>query len=353
METIFIVFKANFKRILNDKTKFLISLFVPVIAIALAMFTNYIAKPSINIGVIKIGNFSEENRIISLLNATDGVNVKIADNKLIKTDVILGKYSEVISFKKAFNKEQALANINDYFDFYTVSDKTLNSGMEKLIKIYLVSNKPLSTESLQKQLQKGQLSTAERTISFLATFLLITCVINAASIIKDKQENTFYRFMYSPNTQFQYVLGNVLYNYVFSYIQFFIAIVSTYLIGMRIGIGLGSLLCYGLLLVLVATTFGTLLGCLFKKELYANLFAGSISLNLSLIGGAFIVYDKMPKGLQVLSAFTPIRWVIKSVDLLEKGVMYKVNPMLVLAGFCLIFSVAASVLCMKTKVEFK
>lgn len=353
MGTIFIVFKANFKRILNDKAKFLISLFIPIIAIILAMFTNYIAKPSINVAIVKNGNFSEENRIISLLKATDVVNVKIADSKLIKTDVILGKYSEAINFKKAFKRGQALANINDYFDFYTVSDKTLNSGMEKLIKVYLVSNKPVNTDMLQKQLQRGQLSTAERTISFLAMFLLITCVINAASIIKDKEENTFYRFMYSPNKEFQYILGNVLYNYVFSYIQFFIAIVSTYLLGMRIGIGLGSLLCYGLLLVLVATTFGTFLCCLFKKELYANLFAGSISLVLSLIGGTFIVYDKMPKGLQILSIFTPNRWVIKSVDLMEKGIMYKVNPMLVLAVFCLIFSIAASILCVNTKAEFK
>lgn len=353
MNTIFIVFKVNFKRIFNDKVKFMISLIIPVIAISLSMFTNYIAKPSINIGIVKAGDFSEEKRIISLLNETNGVNVKIADGNLIKTDIILGKYSEVISFKKAFNKGEALVRINDYFDFYTVSDKALNSGMEKLIKLYLVSNKPFNIYSLQEELQKGQLSPAERTVSFLATFLLITCVINAASIIKDKEENTFYRFMYSPNKEFQYILGNVLYNYVFSYIQFFIAIVSTYILGMRIGLDLMSLLCYGTLLVLVSTTFGTFLGCLFNKELYANLFAGSISLILSLIGGTFIIYDKMPKGMQILSVVTPNRWIIKSIDLLERGVIYKVNPMLVLVGFCVLFSIAASLLCTKNKLEFK
>lgn len=353
MGTIFIVFKANFRRVTNNKSKFFISLFIPIIAIVLAMFTNYISQPSINVAVVQSANFSEGNRIVSLLKETSGMNVKVVDNKLIKTDVILGKYSEVITFKKEFKKGEKLGNIKDYFDFYTVSDEKLNQGMEGIIKTYLVSNKTINIDSIDEELQKGQLSKAARIISFLATVLLITCVVNAALMIKDKEENTFNRFMYSPNKSFQYILGNVLYNYVFSYIQLFIAILTTYILGMRIGIDLRTLLCYGLLLVLVTTTFGTFLGCLFKKELYANLFAGSISLILSLIGGTFIIYDKMPKGLQILSTITPNRWIIKSVDLMDKGTANSINPSIVLIIFSLVFSLGAALANKISKVEFK
>jgi ABC-2 type transport system permease protein len=159
--------------------------------------------------------------------------------------------------------------------------------------------------------------------------------------------------MYSPNKKFKYILGNILYNYVFSYIQLVIAITITNILGMRLETSFGILLCYGLLLTLLMTTFGTFIACIFNKELYANLFAAAISLILSLIGGTFIIYDKMPKGLQLLSTFTPNRWIIKSVQYLEKGTVSNVNPMIVLVIFSVIFSIAAAFMNVMKKVEFK
>ncbi len=351
MRIIFLVFVSNFKRALSDKKKFFINLLVPVLTIVLAMSVNYLSSPSLTIGIVKNANFQEGNRIISLLKNTKGIKVKLADAKLIRTQTILGKYDGIITINKNFKKNE-VTDIYKYFDFYNVKDAKTNDMMKKMVGTYLVSNKPINMESAIGEAEGGTLTKGERIISFLATVLLITTVVNAAVIIRDREENTFYRFMYSPNKKLKYILGNIMYNYVFSYIQLFIAISITHVFGMKLEITFGTLLIYGLLLTLVMTTFGTLIACIFNKELYANLFGSSISLILSLIGGTFIVYDKMPKGLQTLSTITPNRWIIKSIQYLEHGTTSGVNPMIVLIGFSVIFSVAAAIMNVVHKTAF-
>ncbi|MDT8716932.1 ABC transporter permease [Clostridium sp. 19966] len=352
MRVIGIIFLSNFKRVLSDKKKFLISLLVPVVTIILAMVVNYSSSPSINIGVVKNVNSQASDKLVSLLENTKGVKVKIAEDKFIKTETILGKYDGVIFINRDFDKS-AITDIGKYFKFYNVKDSSTNDMLKGLVSSYLVSDKPIDMESTIAKLQGQTLSKAERVISFLATVLLISAVVNAAIMIKDREENTFNRFMYSPNKGFKYILGNVLYNYAFTYMQLLIAIIFTFILGMDFGMSSLTLLAYALLLTLLMTTFGTFIASIFKKELYANMFAGAISLVLSLVGGTFIIYDRMPKGLQALSNITPNRWIIESVKYLEKGAAGTVNPMIMLALFCLIFSIAAAVMNKMRKLEFR
>lgn len=351
MRVILVVVVSNLKRALSDKKKFCVNLLVPVIVIVLAMFANYVSNPSMNIGIVENVNFQEGNRIISLLKNTKGIKVTLTDDKQIKTKTIIGKYGGVIFLNKSFSKNE-VTEIDKYFNFYNVKDTKTNDMMKKLIEIYLVSDKSINMESVIRGAEGGTLSKEERIISFLATVLLITTVVNAAVIIRDRKENTFYRFMYSPNKKFKYILGNILYNYVFTYIQLFIAIMVTNIFGMELEIPLATLLIYGLLLTLLMTTFGTFISCIFKKELYASLFSAAISLVLSLIGGTFIIYDKMPRGLQLLSTITPNRWIIKSVQYLEHGTINRINPLIVLMIFSIIFSIAAAFMNSVRKVEF-
>lgn len=352
MSTILIVLKSNFRRAFNEKAKFIISFLVPLVAITCAMFANYIGTPSINIGIVEKSNFEEQQRITNLLKDTNGIKIKNADENTLKTDLILSKYDGVITFKKDFSKGDVNENsIKEYFDFYTIKDKKIAESMEGIVKAYIYTDKAISLESMDSEFEKGQLSKACRIISFLLTVLIITSVINGAVITKDKSENTLLRFMYSPNKRFQYILGNVFFNYIISYIQLSFALIITKVLGMDLDISLTYLLLYGLLLVLVTTTLGTFIASLFKKELYANMFASAISLTLSLIGGAFIPYDKMPKGLQILSNITPNRWVIESVNYLENGLTTSFSPIAILVVFSVVFAIAATVVTKMQKLE--
>lgn len=343
MSTIFIVFKNNFKRAFNEKGKFFINFLIPVVAIVLAIFVNYLSTPSINIGVVSKKDFAEQKRMVSLMKQTKGINIKAADISTIKTDTILGKYDGVITFKKQFAKGE-VKNIDDYFDFYTVKDKRINSAMKGIVKAYLYTDKSINMKELSKTMDDNTLSKTTRILSFLAMTLFITCTVNAAVIIRDKSENTFCRFMYSPNRNIQYILGNVMYNYVFTYIQLVLSLLLIKLFVITLSISYGTLLSFGLVLVLLATTFGTFMTCIFTKELYANLFSSAISMILSLIGGSFIVYSKMPHGLQVLSSINPIRWVIKASDYLQRGSADSLNPVIALLAFSIVFALVSAVI---------
>lgn len=342
MRTIFLVFITNFKRAYSNKKKFFINLLVPVAAILLAIITNYISSPTLNIGVVQKKYSESGNRIISLLKSTKGLKIKMAEGKLIKTQVILGKYDAVIIIKRDVDKN-AVQNFDKYFEVYNVKNSKINIEMKNMIKRYLVTNKALKTDKLIDEMQDGSLSKAERIISFLATVFLITSVVNGAVVIRDREENTFYRYLYSPNGKFKYIFGNVLYNYVFSYIQFFISISIVNIFGINIGIAFEKMVVYGFLLILVMTTLATFITCIFTKELYANMSSAAISLILALIGGTFINYNKMPYGLQKISVIIPNRWIIKSVQYLEYEKYNSVNPMLILMAFSVIFSIAAVV----------
>ncbi|URZ05628.1 ABC transporter permease [Clostridium felsineum] len=342
MRTVILICICNFKRVYCNKKKFFINLFVPIVAIILAMTVNYVTTPSLNIGV-SIKGSNENNRIIRLLKRSKNVDIKIVQGTLYKTDVIMGKYDAVVKLKDNSNNVEV----------YSIKNKKTGEDIKKLIKAYASTNKPLNMENIMKNEQIGGLSEAERIIAFLFTVLLITSVINEAVIIRDREENTFYRFMYSPRSKFNYILGNVIYNYVFSYAQIFLASCIITICGVSIGSSLSKMLLYAMLFTLVITTLATLIVLIFNKELHANMFSAAISIILSLIGGTFISYSKMPKLLKTLSEITPNRWIIKSVHYIQGEAYNSINPMIVLVIFSIIFSLLAFIVNEFKKVEFK
>lgn len=351
MNTILIVFKSNIKRALNQKEKLMISIFLPLVAILFSMYTNYVGSMSINIGIFEKATFQEGKRIISLLENTDGINIVNVDERYMKTDSITGKYDGVIIFEKEFNRGSNIS-LDEYFTFYTVKDKKIITAMSDVIKKYIKSEVPVNMEDVKEYMDGGSLSKAQRTMAFLSMILIITAVINGAVIIRDKYENTIARFMYSPNKRIQYMLGNIMYCFMICYLQMVLAIIISNLLGMDIGLSLGMLLFYGIILSLLATTFGAFISCLFKKELHANIFAGAIGMILSLIGGAFISYEKMPLALQTISNITPTRWIIKSVASFQNMNTDGVSDIMVILFFCVVFSVAATIANKMQKVEF-
>lgn len=58
---------------------------------------------------------------------------------------------------------------------------------------------------------------------------------------------------------------------------------------------------------------------IFKVELQVNLFATCIAMILSLIGGTFIAFEKMPVMLQQISVISPVRWFIDNVNGMVQG----------------------------------
>lgn len=141
------IFNNNFKRNINKKSGFLVTLLFPIIIVILGVMANYISKPSFNIGILseykneQVLNESEKNiytDMVKALKSTQGIDVETADFKTVKTDIITGKYSAVIYFNKG------------NFELYSIKDKSTNNILEYLIESYKEDSTPINISKLQE-----------------------------------------------------------------------------------------------------------------------------------------------------------------------------------------------------------
>lgn len=337
----FLVVKNNFKRAFKHKGKFLLIFMIPTIAIILTVFANSLMKPAVTVGVVHNVICEESNRIIELLNKTNGLRIEEANKKSIHTDVIMAKYSAVIEFEKKF-KSNEIDDLERYIGIYSQKNN-IEQDIVKLLKYYLSNNKALDFKDFSKELFQQEMSTAERIMGFIIMCLFITTTMTASIIIKDKEEGILTRFKYSPNKITNYTLGNLIYNFMITCVELVIALIIISIFNMNIGISFIQFFILALLIAFVATAFGTFIGSAFKTEMQANLAASAIALITSLFGGAFIPIEKMPNGIKFISNFTPTRWIIDLTSTIESRqvVAHGNRALLILVAFgtsCLVLS---------------
>lgn len=281
----------RFKRASYHKSKFFIMLFIPVIAAIIGVIANSFDTSSLNIGLITKNVQMSQN-----LNAIKNVHSKTLKSKDdITTDLIMGKYDVIVNINDKNYSVKNVRSIKNINIHKLINDVKNNQTQNKILSDYETSKK---------------LTAMSKTISFLTLMLFITCTLNASSIIQDKQQGILDRIKTSSSKPINYILGNILYNFSLTFCQTLIALGLAKLFKMTHNISLIQLILVAILLSLVATTFGTLMGIVFNNDLYANLTASLVSLLLSLFGGTFIPFENMPIGLQKVGAFSPTRWFV-------------------------------------------
>lgn len=291
MNTILTVIYNRYKRSLFHKKKFLLLLFIPIIAAIIGVAANSINSTSLNIGLI-----TDNSEYVSSINSIKNIHSEIVQDKNnLVTNIIMGKYDLVIDFSSKDISIQNVKSIKNIDTDKLINDVKLNQTDNKTIDDYETSNR---------------LTPMNKTVAFLILMLFVTCTLNASLIIQDKKQGILDRIKVSSSKSIDYILGNVVYNLSLTFVQTLIALTLTKIFGMSANISYLQLLLVAILLSLVATTFGTLMGFLFDNDLYANLTASIVSLLLSLFGGTFIPFDNMPTGLQKIGAFSPTRWFV-------------------------------------------
>jgi len=293
----------------------------------LGIIANYANNSVANIGVVYSGENLKAKTVMQALNDTVGIEARLANSDMINTDVILGKYTAVVEF------------MEDSFTLSSVKDQNTLLHLENLIKNYIQNPTAVNADFLQEH----NLSIAQRTTAFILLFLMITATMTASLMIKDKNNRTFKRFLHSPQNAVTYLLGNITYNFVITYFHFFASVSVMELLGINLGISYLNFLVMGIWIATLATAFGTCMASFFNNEMYSNLLSTCIVLILSLIGGTFIPFHKMPTGLQYISGISPWRWFIRIVMSMEQGNNWFSNrqSLLILTLFIVVFSLIA------------
>lgn len=330
-----IVLNNNFKRGFCKKSNFLVKFLIPIIVVMLGIAVNYVSNPSFGIGIVASEQTPKVKTTIETLKQTPGIEINNADPNMLNTDMILGKYNAVITFT------------GDDFKLSSIKDKEHLSHLEELVTRYMADPTPVDTSLLTEY----QLSIAGRSTAFILLFLMITATITASLMIKDRHNGTFIRFLYAPQSVVTYIMGNIIYNFVIIYLQFFISMSMLKLLQIPIGIDYWDLLAMGLWIAAMATAFGTCIASLFKSELYAGLMSSCIVLILSLISGTFISFQNMPTGLKHISIISPWRWLIRTVVSMEQGSDWfsNIQHIWILTLFIVVFFLVALVKIKNTK----
>lgn len=163
------IIRSNFIRRFSKKAAFLISFIIPVIVVIIGILANIVSKPSFLIGFIDNSPTKETNGIIQMLDSTDGIDVRQANQASQKTDIITGYYSAVIEFK------------NDDFIISSVKDQMTVEKLAKIVNYYKTNASIVSSD----EIFGNSLGISQRICAFILLFLMITATINASLINKD------------------------------------------------------------------------------------------------------------------------------------------------------------------------
>ncbi|MGL5820201.1 MAG: ABC transporter permease [Sarcina sp.] len=279
------------KRATYNKKKFILMLFIPIIASIIGIFANSFSTSTLNVGVISSQNIYEER-----LNSIEDITaITIDDTEKTTVDLIMGKYDLILNMDSK-SLHQNIRNVKNINIDKLITDITATSPLNKSLADYETEN---------------YLTPMNKTISFLMLMLFITCTLNSSTIILDKKQGILDRIKTSSSKPINYILGNTFFNFCIAFLQTLFALFVAKAFNVADEIPLIQLGIVALLISLVATTFATLMGIIFDNDLYANLTASLLSLLLSLFGGTFIPFENMPEGLQVIGSFSPTRWFVQ------------------------------------------
>jgi len=317
---IILVVKNNIKRELKNKGKFLVIFFMPTIIIALTVVGNFLMKPSVTIGIVNESKEQENLQLIELLKKTENLKVNTANKESIKTDLIMGKYSVTLDLK------------DDDIEFYS-EDGYRKKEIERLVYLYKENNYNVDLKQFSPELFKESMSMSERVMALVSMCLFITTAMTASILIRDKEEGILTRFRYSPKKVSVYTLGNLIYNFLITLTQLAMAFIISGLLKIDIGMGGKEIILLGFIITFVSTSLGGFIGSAFKTEMQANIMSSVVAVISSLLGGAFIPIDKMPKAMKLISNITPTKWIVSLTSEFENSLFITLNTSLVILLF--------------------
>jgi len=331
---IYLVIKNNLKRSYNNRILFILMFVLPIILIVLGSFVNQINTVSMRVGILVGNDKSINTQLFHVLDQSKGIQYSLADKNHVNTDLITGRYHFVLDFRES----------EGMTDFEILSyTSSLNTEIKDLLRTTFDTRVPIDLSDGQG----NSMTSAQRMTAFLLTLLMITSTLNASNLIKDKSTGTLKRFCYAPTTTASYVGGNIMYNMILAICQIVFSVLFMKLFHLPYELKTSNILILGLIIISVATAYGTFISIISSSEMKANITASSITVLLAIMGGTFVPVDHMPKILKTISVVSPVRWIIEITQSMENniGVLSHFIPYLILvSGTVLLYFITAILL---------
>ena len=328
---LYIIIKKESLKHLRKPFLFGLFLILPALVLSLSLYLGEYLQPSYTIGMI-----SNSNRSTSLSLKDDTISIVRANAATYRTDLLLGRYNAVIyplenGTIEVFALDTRIksiletylsspnANLISHTSPSTTTLPTIPSGPSlgdnhSNIAIHMSSSASNQTmpnldefkEVLQANENRLSIFGKGMCYMFLTLFILSTALI--CSLNKEKAEHIITRTRLTSTSSFTLLFGFFLFYLAVNFLQVLIALPFIILLPFSTDISILAFIITGFITALIATSSALLMVNVTSSDLAASSYASCFVIIISVIGGLFIPYDKLPHGLQVIHGLSPITW---------------------------------------------
>lgn len=325
--------KEQILNVSNDR------LSVKVIDSSHSKLSNFILNELVKTGANRIYRFQEqpitiqEAREIALKSANHG---SIGVVVYIPTDfdgaILKEEESNIILFRATKDERVDLFqnNLSTYIEGLYRYAKLTGHQKDRLETLLdTISDQEIKKEKLGIQVgdelnlttqQKGDSSGISYSLSFITVGFLFCGVFIAATIVDERKNRVYNRYLLSTASIINYGLSKLLMVFLSALIQTaVIAFAIKLIVRTEFGIGFGSYLFLVFCLGIIFNLFSVVVGVITNNVLTSNYIAFLTWTLSCLLAGLYFPLDGASKWWERVSLLMPQRWVVKSSEMLMAG----------------------------------
>ncbi|APH14936.1 ABC-2 type transporter family protein [Clostridium sporogenes] len=377
-ESLLIVFNT-IKVAMKKKSTIWITFVLPIILAVFMIIMNTSGGRDIKIGINNKDTGIISKKLIKYVEKRDRFKIVNVEEKEINNFISKEKVDCVIVIPQDFSEEVYNNNIKK-IKIISIKGAEVTGLLENYLNIYIDNLKIIGnlhkgdkksfdefynkTENgiLKLNVEKVKDKSREKELSYITIGMLLMFVLTSSSniskfILEERKNKTYNRIAATPVSPKQYILGNILCNFMFSLIQIIIVmiIVDKYVLKENL-MGSRNLIILLILIMfsIVAISLSIFIVTICKSSSEASNLSVIVTVLSTMIGGGFWEIKIMPKFMQNLASFTPQKWAIEAIFKINTGANFKnigINMLILILFASTFFIITVYKLKMENKTE--
>jgi ABC-2 type transport system permease protein len=356
--------KATFRK----KENIIIYVFLPLLGVILSLLLYGTSGAS----TLKVGLVNHDNGTISedlkgVLSSKEGIQVSDVEDEAINSLLLDMNIDLAVVIPEGFSKSVYSGDIKD-IEIVSLKGQETTAWIMQLLNNYTDTLAKLSAASagdsvlfdkmldqykdspdklnvvVLKDKRVGKLMTST-SIGFLIMFMMYGVNFTSSIILKEKRTRTYYRICTAPVNSRQYIAANAITSLMITLIQIIlIMLIMRFVFRIDTGLSGASMFIILFMFGVVAVGIGLALTAFSGSSYMASTLSTLVTTPTCMLGGCFWEVELMPKFMQRISLFTPQRWALDAVEIMQNGGTWSDISLnlLVLAAFALALILVAS-----------
>lgn len=347
------VFIYTIKRLLKSKTRFIILIFLSVLAIVPTVVVTNSGSSSdmkITVGIIDYDNSEFTNILKERLSKH--FNISIISENEITNNLNASEIDYAIVIPENFAAD-IISQKDVKIQGYCLQEKDYSTVINGMVSAFVEPAKEIakSTNGIEKAFYNAIANIPEpgsitkekdysTTWGLVAQFLLMSAVFASTVIINDKENRTFYRSILAPITMKNYMLQSICSFYVITLLQILIVFLSTvFIFHVSYGNSLISMPIMLAVTALVGVSFGIALSSISKNSVQAIAIGVGFIMVMCMLGGAWGGVKPDNQIVLNITKVMPFYWIMDGIQktLENKSIVEIGSDVFMLLLFTMVF----------------